>query len=67
MNDNKNNTNDQLELPMGMYDYYYDEYQKTHNNSKTQEACWHTWKEYIGFTEKYKFCTKCDLKKPYEE
>jgi len=25
--------------------------------------CWHNWKEYIGFTERYYYCTKCDEKK----
>lgn len=24
--------------------------------------CTHEWKEYIGFTERYKYCTKCDSK-----
>lgn len=24
--------------------------------------CWHDWKEYIGFTEKYWYCEKCDAK-----
>lgn len=24
--------------------------------------CSHHWKEYIGFTERYKYCTKCDSK-----
>lgn len=24
--------------------------------------CWHDWKEYIGFTEKYWYCEKCDVK-----
>lgn len=25
-------------------------------------SCSHEWKEYIGFTDKYWFCTKCDKK-----
>ena len=24
--------------------------------------CSHDWKEYIGFTERYNYCTKCDTK-----
>jgi hypothetical protein len=24
--------------------------------------CWHEWKEYIGFTERYWYCEKCDNK-----
>lgn len=24
--------------------------------------CSHDWKEYIGFTERYNYCTKCDNK-----
>lgn len=25
-------------------------------------ACYHEWKEYIGFTDKYYYCTKCNEK-----
>lgn len=31
-------------------------------NTETQEGCMHEPKEYIGFTEKYEFCLKCDAK-----
>jgi hypothetical protein len=24
--------------------------------------CWHDWKEYLGFTERYWYCEKCDEK-----
>jgi hypothetical protein len=24
--------------------------------------CWHQWKEYVGFTERYWYCEKCDNK-----
>jgi hypothetical protein len=24
--------------------------------------CWHQWKEYVGFTERYWYCEKCDSK-----
>ena len=24
--------------------------------------CWHEWKEYVGFTERYWYCEKCDNK-----
>ena len=27
------------------------------------QSCQHTWKKYIGFTEVYDFCTKCQDKK----
>jgi len=27
-----------------------------------QKHCWHEWKEYIGFTERYWYCEKCDNK-----
>lgn len=26
------------------------------------EKCWHTMVDYVGFTEKYRYCTKCDYK-----
>ena len=29
---------------------------------KKDEYCWHDWKEYVGFREQYKFCTKCGIK-----
>lgn len=28
----------------------------------TKVECAHDWKEYIGFTERYNYCTKCDTK-----
>ena len=28
-----------------------------------KNACDHTFKDYVGFNESYKYCTKCDLKK----
>jgi hypothetical protein len=28
-----------------------------------KNTCDHTFKEYVGATEAYKYCTKCDLKK----
>jgi hypothetical protein len=28
----------------------------------TTIACMHTWKQYQGFTESYKYCSKCDAK-----
>lgn len=28
-----------------------------------KDYCWHEYKEYIGFTEAYEFCTKCGEKK----
>lgn len=31
-------------------------------NVDPQEGCVHEPKEYIGFTEKYEFCLKCDAK-----
>ena len=31
--------------------------------SKDPKYCLHSWVDYIGFTEKYQFCTKCDTKK----
>jgi hypothetical protein len=27
------------------------------------EVCSHTWKNYVGFTETYEYCTKCDMKR----
>ncbi len=27
------------------------------------KACSHDWKEYVGFTQKYDYCTKCDEKR----
>lgn len=27
-----------------------------------EKSCVHEWKEYIGFTERYNYCTKCDSK-----
>lgn len=29
---------------------------------KREYGCQHTWSEYVGITEAYKFCTKCDTK-----
>lgn len=29
---------------------------------KKEESCNHTWKEYIGLTESFKYCTLCDEK-----
>ena len=26
------------------------------------DMCYHDWKDYHGFSEDYKFCTKCDAK-----
>lgn len=28
----------------------------------TSKECSHSWSNYVGFSESYKFCTKCDLK-----
>lgn len=40
--------------------------EKDENVNKDAEVakknCWHDWKEYIGFTEKYWYCEKCDAK-----
>lgn len=33
------------------------------NNVDTNEdMCYHDWKDYNGFTEVYKYCTKCEAK-----
>jgi len=29
------------------------------------ECMYHTWKEYVGLTERYLFCEKCDKKKEW--
>ena len=34
------------------------QYQPEHYEIK----CSHDWKEYIGFTERYNYCSKCDVK-----
>lgn len=26
--------------------------------------CWHDWKDYIGITHVYRYCSKCDKKAP---
>lgn len=31
--------------------------------SDKNSICFHSWKQYQGFTENYDYCTKCDLKK----
>ena len=31
-----------------------------------QNVCFHDWKKYVGFTEVYFFCEKCDEKTPKE-
>ena len=36
---------------LNVYEYY-----------KKPAVCNHNWAEYIGFTERYDYCTKCDLK-----
>ena len=41
--------------------------EKDENANKDAEPpkpkhCWHEWKEYIGFTERYWYCEKCDNK-----
>lgn len=67
-NDSKNDPNVPI-LPKGLYDYYYEEYSTFDKEDKEnkQIKCWHLWKKYVGFNEKYEFCDKCDLKKPYED
>lgn len=40
-------------------DQPYDQIQK--------DNCWHNWSKYVGFTEKYQYCTKCDKKRGYDE
>lgn len=32
-------------------------------NASFKIECFHDWKEYIGFTESFKYCTKCDKKR----
>ena len=32
------------------------------NKEEKNKSCYHDWKEYIGFTEKYWYCEKCDAK-----
>jgi hypothetical protein len=62
-----------LKVDEGIYVFTYNFYDfvKKDNNSTTQLMttddvneikCSHDWKEYIGFTERYKYCTKCDNK-----
>jgi hypothetical protein len=31
-------------------------------NNEMSNECQHSFKEYIGFTESYKYCTKCNIK-----
>lgn len=31
-------------------------------DDKKNKLCLHDWKEYIGFTERYWYCEKCDAK-----
>lgn len=33
-----------------------------YDSKKIVTECNHLWKEYLGFTEKYFYCTKCDKK-----
>ena len=57
-----------LKVDEGIYVFTYNLYDfvKKDNNSTTQLMteikCSHDWKEYIGFTERYNYCTKCDSK-----
>lgn len=39
-----------------------DELIKKDSEPKKTINCWHDWKEYVGFTEKYWYCEKCDNK-----
>lgn len=39
-----------------------EEKQKENNSPTKDKNCWHEWKEYTGFTEKYWYCEKCDFK-----
>lgn len=32
------------------------------NITLPKTVCFHDWKDYIGFTERYKYCSKCDQK-----
>jgi hypothetical protein len=33
---------------------------------KTQEECYHDFQKYTGLRESYEFCTKCNIKRPWE-
>jgi hypothetical protein len=50
---------------VSMYDpssWSVDEMQSKSRLNRTSENCAHELSEYIGFTERYKFCKKCDYK-----
>jgi hypothetical protein len=32
------------------------------SEGNTNKHCFHEWKEYVGFTDKYDYCLKCDAK-----
>jgi hypothetical protein len=33
------------------------------NKTEPLDKCSHDWREYKGFSEEYKYCCKCDIKK----
>lgn len=36
------------------------------NPKEDKNECYHLWKEYLGFTERYFYCIKCDKKEKEE-
>ncbi len=63
-NSNNNDKDDQLDwfgnwtLPEG--------YSVDIDKLKKQEECYHNFQKYIGLRESYEFCTKCNIKRPWE-
>jgi hypothetical protein len=47
---------------MNEHEVSYDFYLNGYTYWKKQTKCNHEWVEYIGFTERYDYCKKCDLK-----
>lgn len=57
-------------LPIGtqtLYDGLYDHLITEQTEVDKKKHCWHEWKKYIGFTEKYEFCIKCEEKREFNE
>lgn len=47
---------------MNEHELSYDYYLNGYTYWKKPIVCKHEWVEYIGFTDRYNYCTKCDLK-----
>lgn len=63
LNNRKIKLTKNITVPYYFYDWWWQDWHK--NNIEPPEDnknCWHDWKEYVGFTERYWYCEKCDVK-----